>query len=223
MKYLLGFLVALVIVLTSSLAYFVGRGNLKLPFLPDNSAGVPSSPLPAETVCTLDAKICPDGSSVGREGPNCEFAACPTVKTQTVRGGGVLSFPRYELTVGADWTVSRETPGPDSERLVLRNGDLGLTILQGGFGGSVCLYPGDADSEGPSARYTKYVELVNKSGDKFRRSTPESGQGFALCQLSQYGWGAPTLYGAISLVLPTAPTPVMIDELDQALKSLTKL
>jgi hypothetical protein len=27
--------------------------------------------------CTLDAKICPDGSAVGRIGPNCEFAACP--------------------------------------------------------------------------------------------------------------------------------------------------
>jgi hypothetical protein len=27
--------------------------------------------------CTMDAKMCPDGSAVGREGPNCEFAACP--------------------------------------------------------------------------------------------------------------------------------------------------
>lgn len=27
--------------------------------------------------CTMDAKLCPDGSSVGRVGPNCEFAACP--------------------------------------------------------------------------------------------------------------------------------------------------
>lgn len=27
--------------------------------------------------CTADAKICPDGSAVGRVGPNCEFAACP--------------------------------------------------------------------------------------------------------------------------------------------------
>jgi len=27
--------------------------------------------------CTLDAKICPDGSSVGRVSPNCEFAPCP--------------------------------------------------------------------------------------------------------------------------------------------------
>lgn len=27
--------------------------------------------------CTEDAKICPDGSAVGRTGPNCEFAKCP--------------------------------------------------------------------------------------------------------------------------------------------------
>ncbi len=29
--------------------------------------------------CTLDAKVCPDGSAVGRTGPNCEFAECPEV------------------------------------------------------------------------------------------------------------------------------------------------
>ena len=27
--------------------------------------------------CTMEAKLCPDGSYVGREGPNCEFAPCP--------------------------------------------------------------------------------------------------------------------------------------------------
>lgn len=27
--------------------------------------------------CTMDAKQCPDGSYVGRQGPSCEFAACP--------------------------------------------------------------------------------------------------------------------------------------------------
>ncbi len=27
--------------------------------------------------CTQDAKICPDGSGVGRIGPDCEFAPCP--------------------------------------------------------------------------------------------------------------------------------------------------
>lgn len=31
-----------------------------------------------QKACTLEAKICPDGSSVGRTGPNCEFATCPS-------------------------------------------------------------------------------------------------------------------------------------------------
>jgi len=30
-----------------------------------------------QKACTQEAKICPDGSAVGRSGPNCEFAACP--------------------------------------------------------------------------------------------------------------------------------------------------
>lgn len=28
--------------------------------------------------CTEEAKLCPDGSYVGRDGPNCEFAECPS-------------------------------------------------------------------------------------------------------------------------------------------------
>ncbi|MEP7162836.1 MAG: Gmad2 immunoglobulin-like domain-containing protein [Candidatus Moraniibacteriota bacterium] len=31
-----------------------------------------------EVGCTMEAKLCPDGSSVGRSGPKCEFAPCPT-------------------------------------------------------------------------------------------------------------------------------------------------
>jgi hypothetical protein len=29
--------------------------------------------------CTMEARLCPDGSYVGRQGPKCEFAACPTI------------------------------------------------------------------------------------------------------------------------------------------------
>ncbi len=35
----------------------------------------------AQVVCTMEAKLCPDGSHVGRSGPNCEFKACPEVTT----------------------------------------------------------------------------------------------------------------------------------------------
>lgn len=34
--------------------------------------------MPQGKACTMEALICPDGSSVGRTGPNCEFAPCPT-------------------------------------------------------------------------------------------------------------------------------------------------
>lgn len=37
--------------------------------------------------CTMEAKLCPDGSYVGREGPNCEFAACPTPAPAPVGNG----------------------------------------------------------------------------------------------------------------------------------------
>ena len=33
-----------------------------------------------QVACTEEAKICPDGSAVGRTGPNCEFEACPVDK-----------------------------------------------------------------------------------------------------------------------------------------------
>ncbi|MBI2572624.1 hypothetical protein HYV86_02080 [Candidatus Woesearchaeota archaeon] len=34
--------------------------------------------------CTMDAKVCPDGSSVGRIAPDCEFAACPETQIAPV-------------------------------------------------------------------------------------------------------------------------------------------
>ncbi len=37
---------------------------------------------PQQRVCTQDAKICPDGTAVGRVGPNCEFAPCPQEVTE---------------------------------------------------------------------------------------------------------------------------------------------
>ena len=39
--------------------------------------------------CTEEAKICPDGSAVGRTAPNCEFALCPDEQimcTQDAKG-----------------------------------------------------------------------------------------------------------------------------------------
>lgn len=53
--------------------------------------------------CTMEAKICPDGSSVGRSGPNCEFSPCPDrPSTEGEKCGG---FAGVECSSGleCDW------------------------------------------------------------------------------------------------------------------------
>lgn len=46
---------------------------LKTPDLVETSNGGE----PEQVFCTADVQLCPDGSYVGRSGPNCEFSACP--------------------------------------------------------------------------------------------------------------------------------------------------
>lgn len=53
-----------------ALIILVGIGGLVYR----NAVSRPDAPAGA---CTLDARVCPDGSAVGRVAPSCDFAACP--------------------------------------------------------------------------------------------------------------------------------------------------
>lgn len=57
-------------------------------------------------VCTMEAKLCPDGSSVGRTGPNCEFAQCPNVAKSGIKGLVLL---------GPMCSVAKDPPDPQCE------------------------------------------------------------------------------------------------------------
>src|SRR3989344_2394949 len=58
-------------------------------------------------VCTLDVKLCPDGSYVGRTGPNCEFAACPEEKIDTsARKTYRNEKYRFEVEYPEDFSVT---------------------------------------------------------------------------------------------------------------------
>lgn len=70
---------------------------------------------PSQVVCTQEAMVCPDGSSVGRTGPNCEFAPCPTVAWEGIPdewwNTNLLSFPPWVYLVGAGgvlWLLTRK-------------------------------------------------------------------------------------------------------------------
>jgi hypothetical protein len=51
-----------------------GGGLVAYFFLPEGLRQLQELP----RACTAEAKVCPDGSAVGRTGPNCKFAPCPT-------------------------------------------------------------------------------------------------------------------------------------------------
>ncbi len=51
-----------------------------------------------EVMCTMDAKECPDGSWVGRSGPNCQFV-CPIPTSTTTPKGAVTVEARLNLQV----------------------------------------------------------------------------------------------------------------------------
>lgn len=65
---------------TAFVSYRFGKESVTQKLVPPTEVNLTPSPSETNegTICTMDAKICPDGSSVGRSGPNCEFAACPS-------------------------------------------------------------------------------------------------------------------------------------------------
>jgi hypothetical protein len=71
-------LIIILVVITSGIAYFIGLKNKGSRIFPTPTP----TPTPSSVACTQEAKICPDGkTSVGRFGPNCEFAPCPETDT----------------------------------------------------------------------------------------------------------------------------------------------
>lgn len=67
--------------------------------------------------CTMEAKICPDGSAVARRGPNCEFAPCPgetgiAPDGQEEAETGVMIAPEIE-PVYPDQAQPVDWPWPD--------------------------------------------------------------------------------------------------------------
>lgn len=67
---------ACVIVLAVLIGYMMGKSTPP----PQVSGPIPTPPMmyeQNEQVCQLDAMVCPDGTTLGRTGPNCTFPACP--------------------------------------------------------------------------------------------------------------------------------------------------
>jgi len=68
----------------------------------------------APIACTKDALVCPDGSTVGRQGQNCEFASCPQDKDTTPKDTHeliVLEYPEENAVVSSPITFTGQARG----------------------------------------------------------------------------------------------------------------
>jgi len=64
----------------------------------------------------MDVKTCLDGSSVGRSGPNCEFAPCPAAKLSPTPADETTNWKTYtnkkygfELRYPAEWNITENS------------------------------------------------------------------------------------------------------------------
>ena len=62
--------------------------------------------------CPQIAKLCPDGSSVSAQGPNCEFPKCPGVISLAPSGGPVACAQDAKQCSNGSWVVRT---GPNCE------------------------------------------------------------------------------------------------------------
>lgn len=69
--------------------------------------------VPQEVACTLEAMICPDGSAVGRTGPNCEFEKCPEIPEPIVTEHPliVLNTPKAGTEITSPVTLTGKARG----------------------------------------------------------------------------------------------------------------
>jgi hypothetical protein len=72
--------VMIIVILTITIGIFVWQAKKKIekPIQPEGQQ------------CTMEAKVCLDGSSVGRTRPNCEFAPCPVGNKNTVDTDSII-------------------------------------------------------------------------------------------------------------------------------------
>lgn len=189
-------------------AYYLGQKKVKSP-----SFSLPNETPAAETTINQNVPLSPSLKAI----------------TKTVEGGvpksAGLAFDQYTLEIPEDWSSKKEGTDPAYEKLILFKGANEISIMQGATGGALCLYPGDPDFEGPSSRFTKFVELTTKDGRLLRRSStddpPFKGKtGFTICQKNQDGaFGQPSQYGHTSYSLPAGFDNSTLSEMDAIISS----
>lgn len=169
MKQLLALTVMLMVV---GVGAFMYRNALEHPITVSPGEG---------TACTAEAKLCPDGTSVGRSGPSCAFATCPfpsvedaTLGISFVAPAGYVANPE---AIGSDETLravfDRPSRGEVPHSIVIRR----FLIPEGKTGDAVILANTMYESSGNMAKSMKELKPVIINGKTFQTVVLERFEG----------------------------------------------
>jgi benzodiazapine receptor len=123
--------------------------------------------------CTMEARLCPDGSAVGRSGPNCEFGACPVPVVdpswKTFYDDKDHMYFRYPETLATTYMHAVDWP----PQMAVRHDaftctETGSEIAQGGETGQKTInghaYCVTKSSEGAAGSvYTQYIYMTQRA------------------------------------------------------------
>lgn len=160
-----------------------------------------------------------------------QVVSAPTPKTPilvTIVAGvsksAGLSFDQYSITTPDGWISKKESQTALDEKLILEKNGYSISIFQAATGGALCLYPGDAEFEGPSSKFETYIILNTKDNRTLRRSGDKNRTAFTVCQKSADGsYQQPTNYGHISIKMPSNWTEEVLIEIDSIISSFKKI
>lgn len=129
-----------------------------------------TTPEPVVQGCTMEAKICPDGTAVGRIGPNCEFAECPvSTSTPTIPPRPTSGTLVGTVTTSPTCPVERMPPDPNCAPKAYKT----VITIRDAKGGVVAQSPTDANGAFefslPAGTYT----VIPKSGEILPRCESE--------------------------------------------------
>lgn len=150
--------------------------------------------------------------------------ATPAPTLKTITGGitdGSTAFKPYLIQIPDGWTESTEKTELTNKLTLVKN-NYELSIYQAPMGGSMCIYPGDADGDFKQ-KYTKYKEIKGSGGQTYRRSWDDKAGSitFTVCQKGADGtFGTFTTFGGVTIKTPNPSDESMMQEIDDMIASL---
>ena len=148
-------------------------------FMYRNALEHPATPTPV--ACTMEAKLCPDGTSVGRSGPNCEFSVCafPNAEDKTIGIAFVVptGYTANPDAIGADETLravfDKPAKGDVPHSIIIRR----YTIPEGKSGEEVILAHTMFEPSGNTPKSMKEFKPVLINGTTYQSVVLERFEG----------------------------------------------